>query len=83
MDPTILQIKPETAARIREHAKQLGVSVDEFLRRLLPPGEEIALEPVNSDHDFELDMEVFAEGTESTPFYEGSYSREDIYSDHD
>jgi hypothetical protein len=33
--------------------------------------------------DFEADMEAFAAGTENSPAYSGSYSREEIYLDYD
>lgn len=36
-----------------------------------------------SDGDFERDMAVFAESGDNSRLYEGSYSREDIYFDHD
>ena len=36
-----------------------------------------------SDGDFETDMAAFAESEANSPLYDGSYSREDIYSDHD
>jgi hypothetical protein len=41
-------------------------------------------EPVSSsDSEFEADMQAFAEGTEHLPAYSGTYSRADIYFDHD
>jgi hypothetical protein len=36
-----------------------------------------------SDAEFEADMQEFAEGTERLPVYSGTYSRADIYFDHD
>ena len=33
--------------------------------------------------EFEADMKVFVEGTENLPAYTGTYSREEIYFDHD
>ena len=41
------------------------------------------LSPVSDASDFEADMLAFAEGTENLPPYNGNYSREDIYFDHD
>lgn len=41
-----------------------------------------ALAP-SSDSDFETDMLAFSEGTEDLPVYSGTYSRGDIYFDHD
>ncbi len=84
MNTTIEQIKPETLALIEKQAEYLGLSVDEYLRRLLPADErELALESEASDDEFESDMSAFAEGTEDLASYNGTYSREDIYVDHD
>lgn len=77
------QISPELLALIEHQAKKLGLSVDEYLRRLLPVNEkELALESDGDDKEFENDMRAFAEGTEDLPSYRGIYSREDIYLDH-
>ena len=81
MNATIEQIKPETLAMLERQAKAFGLSVDEYLRNLLPKTErEISLQ--NGD-EFETDMLAFAEGTENHSAYNGTYSREDIYFDHD
>jgi hypothetical protein len=37
----------------------------------------------SSDSEFEADMDAFTEGTEHLPAYSGTYSRADIYLDHD
>ena len=84
MNATLEQIKPETLALIETQAEHLGLSIDEYLRRLLPTDEqELALKPDTKDDEFENDMIVFAEGTENLPEYNGTYSRQDIYFDHD
>ncbi|MFN0140275.1 MAG: hypothetical protein ACKVQW_09335 [Pyrinomonadaceae bacterium] len=84
MNTTHEQIKPETLALIEKQAEYLGLSADEYLRRLLPAAEqELALRSDASDDEFENDMTAFAEGTEDLPSYNGTYSREDIYVDHD
>jgi hypothetical protein len=82
MNATLEQIRPETLSLIEAHAKHLGLSVDEYLRRLLPT-EELALKADANNDEFESDMKVFAEGAENLPEYNGTYSREDIYFDHD
>lgn len=83
MSTTLEKIKPDTLARIEKQSKFLGVSVDEYLRRVLPREEqELALKPDISDDEFEKDMAEFADVSE-LPDYDGSYSREDIYFDHD
>ncbi len=83
MSTTLDKIKPETLARIEKQAQFLGLSADEYLRRLLP-GEvqELALRPDISDDEFVKDMAAFADVDDVTS-YTGSYSREDIYFDHD
>ena len=44
MNPTLEQIKPETLELIKTQAAKFGLSVDEYLRRLLPRHEkELAL----------------------------------------
>lgn len=78
------QIKPETLAIIQRQAKAFGLSVDEYLRSLLPPNEnDLSLKSGLNDEEFEADMLAFAEGTENHSSYQGAYSREDIYFDHD
>ena len=84
MNTTLEQIKPETLALIKAQAENSGLSIDEYLRRLLPKGEQdLALKSDTKDDEFENDMLVFAEGTENLPEYNGTYSREDVYFDHD
>lgn len=83
MNTTIKQISPETLELIEGQARSLGISADEYLRRLLRANEqELALKPDAKDDEFEDDMIAFAEGTENLPTYNGTYSREDIYLDH-
>jgi hypothetical protein len=83
MSANIKQIKPETLAILERQAKIFGLSVDEYLRSLLPKTEkELSLEGDAND-EFEADMIAFAEGTETLSGYNGTYSREDIYFDHD
>lgn len=80
MNARIEKIKPETLAMIEKQANRSGLSVDDYLRSLLPKTEkELPLE----NGDFESDMIAFAEGTENLSGYNGTYSREDIYFDHD
>lgn len=77
------QIKPETLAIIERQAKLFGLSVDEYLRSLLPKTErELPLARVIYK-DFEEDMTVFAKDDETFSDYRGTYSREDIYFEHD
>lgn len=71
MSVTTEQIKPETIALIERQAETVGLPIDDFLQSLL----------LKTDADFEADMSEFAE--DETETYQGTYSREDIYFDHD
>ena len=71
MSVTTEQIKPETIALIERQAETVGLTIDDFLQSLL----------LKSDAGFEADMSEFAETETET--YQGNYSREDIYFDHD
>jgi hypothetical protein len=78
------QIRPETLASIRALASSSGFSIDEYLRRLLLEDERnMALKSDIASDEFETDMIDFAEGSENTDEYNGKYSREDVYFDHD
>jgi hypothetical protein len=83
MNSTLEEIKPETIALIEAQATSWGLSVDEYLRRLLPADElELGLRSDAADDDFESDMAAFAEVSDDSPAYNGTYPREDIYFDH-
>ncbi len=82
MNSTLEEIKPETLALIEKQSKAFGMSVDEYLKSLLPEGEnDLSLDAGKNADQFESDMTEFAEDFENE--YNGSYSREDIYFDHD
>ena len=84
MSATSEQIRPDTLAIIEKQAKNFGLSADEYLRTLLPETEgDLALKGEADDDEFEADMIAFAEGTDDLQIYNGTYSREDIYFDHD
>ncbi len=84
MNATLEQIKPETIELLEKQAAKFGLSVDDYLRRLLPSDErELALKPNEKDNEFQNDMNAFTEGTENLSEYNGTYSREDIYFDRD
>lgn len=79
MSAAIEQFKPETLIILERQAKTFGLSLDDYVRSLLPKTEkELPL----AKH-FKADMIVFAEGTENLSTYNGIFSREDIYFDHD
>ncbi len=80
---SLLEITPETVALIESYAKRADMSVEEYLRSLLPSNEDdLGLSGETSVDDFDSDMESFAEASEAVTPYAGSYSREDIYADH-
>lgn len=82
--PTQLEIRPEIADKLAALAKARGVSVDDLLQEVLDGLElprDAMIEP--SLEEFERDMDALAEGLENLSVgYEGTYSREDIYLDH-
>ena len=83
--PTQLEIRPEIADKLAALARARGVSVDDLLEEVLndlEPPQDAIVEP--SLEEFERDMDSLAEGLEHLPVgYQGTYSREDIYMDHD
>lgn len=84
MNQTLKEIRPETIALIVSQANAMGVSVDQYLRSLLPDDElELGLKADASNDEFESDMSAFAETFDQPLQYDDTYSREDIYSDHD
>jgi len=84
MNAELEQIKPETLAVIEKQAKTFGLSVDEYLRSLLPQDEKnLALKSETRSEEFEADMNAFTEGTENLSHSDAAHSREDIYFDHD
>ena len=84
MNQTVEDIRPETIALIESQAKAFGLSVDEYVRALLPKGEmELGLKPDAADDEFDRDMAAFAEVSDALSVYKGTYSRDDIYFDHD
>lgn len=81
MNSIIEEIKPDTLAKIKRQAEIFGLPVDEYLRNLLPKTEKEL--PLENGNDFEADMLAFAEDTKNASSYDGNYSREDIYFNHD
>jgi hypothetical protein len=81
---TELEIRPEIAEKLAKVAEARGVTIDELLQEVL---KNLAPAPVGSTEasleEFERDMDLLAEGLQHLPAYQGTYSREDIYLDHD
>ena len=70
---------------LAERAIEAAIRLDELLSRMrtekgLKRDEPLISVPAS---DFEADMLRFAEGTENLPPYNSTYSREDVYFDHD
>ena len=80
---TPLEIQPDLADKLVRLAKARGASVDDLLKEIIE-----TLEPRSNGEfsleEFDRDMDLLTQGLEHLPVnYQGTYSREDIYSDHD
>ena len=71
LDPTADELTAALEARV-DHLFDQESTID-AVPALVP----------SSDSEFETDMLAFSEGTENLPAYSGTYSRNDIYFDHD
>jgi hypothetical protein len=81
--PRQLEVRPEIADKLV--ALPMGVSIDDLLQEVLAGLElpHVALTETSVE-EFERDMDALSEGLEHLPVaYQGNYSREDIYLDHD
>jgi hypothetical protein len=76
-------INPETIAQLAEEAHARRTPVDEFLASLLKQYRERTTPDQTTEEQFQSDMVAFAEGTEKLLPYSGTYSRSEIYFDHD
>lgn len=83
--PIRLKVRPDIAHKLATLAEAKGVSLDELLLEVIKRLEltqDAASE--SSLEEFEQDMDALTEGLENFSVrYEGSYSRKDIYIDHD
>ena len=87
MDLTI-SVSEEVRQVLEQRARASGQDVKAFVESLLQASaaqsaDEVPAPAPASDVEFEADMQAFAEGTEHLPAYSGTYSRADIYFDHD
>ena len=81
-----ITVSEEVAHLLEQQAKVYGQDLNTFVETLLKTTVTLsALSAPSSltEAEFEADMLAFAEGTENLPPYTGTYSREDIYFDHD
>lgn len=88
------QIAPETVQVLVQQASASGLSLNDYLQRLLGlkngQAEDLSLAgfsdaatPAENLAAFMADMEALAEGTADLPAAPPTYSRADIYFDHD
>ena len=80
---TPLEIQPDIADKLATLANARGASVDDLLKEIIE-----TIEPQSNGEfslaEFDRDMDLLTQGLEHLPTnYQGNYSREDIYSDHD
>ena len=86
MSATPADITPETIQTLIARAAASGLSVNDYLRQLLGITSDVEQAPPMPDEsldEFMTDLEALAEGTEHLPPSTLTYSREDIYFDHD
>ncbi len=76
-------LSPEIISLLETYARHSGMSVDDYVRSLLPSETDLGLAANGSADDFDADMESFSELAEPFTPYNGSYSRDDIYAEHD
>ena len=70
--------------RARAHGQDIKTFVETILKTTISPSINDLPAPASvSDEEFESDMLAFAEKTDHLPPYSGTYSRADIYFDHD
>lgn len=86
---SLLEVQPDTAAKIHALAEQKGISIDAYLRSLLEKtqGEQAILEAELSEkrslEEFRATLDALvAHPSEANIPYNGTYSREDIYFEH-
>jgi hypothetical protein len=79
MNLILEQVKPETISILEVQAKSSGLSIDDYLKSLMGISED-ALKQVGTS-EFIAAMESL--GTESVASVLSTYSRTEIYFDHD
>jgi hypothetical protein len=76
-------LSPDTIALLAEQARDYRTPLDQYLMTLLKNVPRPTSSNYASETQFDADMAAFADGTDTLPPYAGSYSRSDIYFDHD
>lgn len=80
------ELAPEIVQTLNIQAEANGLSVNDYLRRLLGVINGSLATPSAKGDSVKMfmdDMEILAEGTNHLPASSLTYSREDIYFDHD
>jgi len=75
-----IQLEEKVAAALVDRARERGLSLEEYLAELAVRETASSLPRVSGDEAVRL---IEAEAGPGNPSYQGSYSREDIYVDHD
>jgi plasmid stability protein len=83
---TTLHLDDNLAAALKARADAQGLSVEAYLRSLTGLPQDVSPAPANGDAAREFDAaldELFARDTRPLPAVALTYSRGDIYHDHD
>ena len=75
-----IQLEDQVAAALVDQAQSRGLSLQEFLAVLATTEPDSSLPGVSGDEAVRL---IEAEAGAGNPSYKGTYSRDDIYLDHD
>jgi len=76
-----IQLEEKIVAALVDRARERGLSLEEYLAELAIREAPVGAQPrVSGDEAVRL---IEAEAGPGNPSYQGSYSREDIYVDHD
>ena len=83
-----ISIPQEVEHILEQQAAAHGQDVKAFVEQIVKtqafrPLQDEKSTPISETADFDADMNRFAEGTENLTPFSGTYSREEIYSDHD
>ncbi len=83
MSAILEQVEPETILALELQARATGLSVDEYLKGLLGVSNNFNVRKNVGTDEFIAAMETLATGTENLSPSAITYSRRDIYLDHD
>jgi hypothetical protein len=75
-----IQLEDSVAATLINHARARGMSVNEYIADLASREQQVSTERISGDEAIRL---IDAESGPGNAGYDGTFTREDIYSDHD